>query len=165
MRSEFIVTSCSLGKLRYTVLISALCVDNRMSDNDFLLTAYLSVVDVILSVTLRPGRRNVAWERRHSVSAIVVWPARCSTWFPLTSRDPNKMKSHCCDRQSVCGPTQMPNEVPGRQTNRIWLCLCGEQACTDLWLADLQTYNRRTALTGHSVRADLPSYCLTSNTK
>ena len=60
MRSEFIVTSCSLGKLRYTVLISALCVDNRMSDNDFLLTAYLSVVDVILSVTLRPGRRNVA---------------------------------------------------------------------------------------------------------
>jgi hypothetical protein len=30
-----------------------------MADNDLLLTAYLSIVGAVLSLTLRPGRRTV----------------------------------------------------------------------------------------------------------
>jgi len=62
MRTEVIVTSCGLVILRklYTVLSSALCIDNRMHDNDLPLNAYLSIVGVILLATLRLGRRSIA---------------------------------------------------------------------------------------------------------
>ena len=58
MRTEVIVTSCGLFILRrlYTVHSSALYIDSRMGDNDLLLSTYLSIVGVILSVTLRLGR-------------------------------------------------------------------------------------------------------------